>query len=514
MAIAGAGTRKDNTVFHPAPAFASPFEDALIEIRTAAAPPAKTGLRVTLVFEDRFPEGCGLSGAELAAFTASAKADGFKGQKDASYYAAGPRRLFLGLGKAKEADLERFRRCGQAAARRARDLKAADAVVTLPAGASKDQAGAAAEGAWLGLYRYTEAKGAPKPDASDPAKEPEFRLLTLVGGGRGSAEAVAERRLACEAVCLVRDLVNRGPSDKYPEKYARDIRALSKGVPGLDLTVLDKKAIAAWPMEGLLAVNRGSLHPPVFLHLRYRPSGKARRRVALVGKGITFDSGGLSLKPASSMLDMKCDMAGSATALALCLLAAKLRLPVEVHALAPVTENLPGGDALKIGDIVRYRNGRTAEILNTDAEGRIVLADALLYAETLKPDVILDFATLTGAAIVALGMNITAVLGDDRLCQRFVALGRAAGEAFWQLPMPESYRAHIDSKVADIKNIGNSGEAGTIAAAFYLKEFVSNPSWAHFDIAGPAFLKAEDGVNPAGGTGAAVRTVLEYLKTL
>ncbi|HTB34471.1 MAG TPA: M17 family metallopeptidase, partial [bacterium] len=200
--------------------------------------------------------------------------------------------------------------------------------------------------------------------------------------------------------------------------------------------------------------------------------------------------------------------------LALAILAAKLKLPVEVHACAPVTENLPGADAIKIGDIIRYKNGKTAEMLNTDAEGRVILADGLLYAESLKPDVILDFATLTGAAIVALGMNITAVLGDDGLCQKFTHLGKRSGEHFWQLPLPDFYHAHIESKLADIKNIGASGEAGTMAGAFYLKEFVSTKAWVHFDIAGPAFLKADEGVSPAGGTGIPVRTVLEWLKGL
>jgi leucyl aminopeptidase len=234
----------------------------------------------------------------------------------------------------------------------------------------------------------------------------------------------------------------------------------------------------------------------------------------LVGKGVTFDSGGLSLKPAGSMLDMKCDMAGSATVIALALLAAELKLPVEVHACAPVTENMPGADAIKIGDIIRYKNGKTAEMCNTDAEGRVILADGLLYGEALKPDVLLDFATLTGAAIAALGMNITAVLGDDKLCEKFKALGARTGESFWQLPLPDLYKKHIESKVADIKNVGSPGEAGTMAGAFYLKEFVSSKAWVHFDIAGPAFLKAEDGVSPAGGTGIPVRTVFEYLKSL
>ena len=484
----------------------------MIEIVTTPGPSKKEALCICLVFEESPLERCPCSDAALAAV---AKADGFSGQKDKSFYHPSPRRLFVGVGKRKEAGLEQFRRAGLQAARRARELRVEEALLHLPEGSGRERAAAVAEGAWLGLYKYTEAKGKPTAkDAEKKAKEPELRRLAILGAGKGAAEAVEERRLVCEAVVLVRDLVNRAPGEKYPAKYARDIVALAKGIPGLTATVLDRKRIEAWPMAGLLAVNQGSHNPPVFIHLHYKPRGKTRKSVALVGKGVTFDSGGLSLKPASSMLDMKCDMAGSATVLALAILAAKLKLPVEVHACAPVTENLPGADAIKIGDIIRYRNGRTAEMLNTDAEGRVILADGLLFAEELKPDVILDFATLTGAAIVALGMNITAVLGDDALCARFRALGERTGEAFWQLPLPESYRSHIESKVADIKNVGNSGEAGTMAGAFYLKEFVTTKAWVHFDIAGPAFLKGEDGVHPAGGTGIPVRTVYEYLKAL
>lgn len=471
----------------------------MIRIEIAASKPKNPGLDIQLVFED-------------AAVPAEAKADGFKGQKDKSFYLPGsPRRLWVGLGPKKDATLESFRRAGLAAARKARELKLEEAVLSLPGG-KRDEAGAVAEGAWLGLYKFEEAKG--KPAEPKKEKDPELKRLLLLNAGIGAEAVLAEKRLACEAVLLVRDLVNRGPSDKYPAKYAKDIAALAKGVKGLSLKVLDLAAIKKWPMAGLVAVNQGSHNPPVFVHLHYKPSGKARKRVALVGKGVTFDSGGLSLKPAGSMLDMKCDMAGSATVIALAILAAKLKLPVEIHACAPITENLPGGDAIKIGDIIRYKNGRTAEMLNTDAEGRVILADGLLYAEEQKPDVILDFATLTGAAIVALGMNITAVLGDDKLCEKFKSLGERTGESFWQLPLPADYRKHIESKVADIKNIGNSGEAGTMAGAFYLKEFVTTKAWVHFDIAGPAFLKSEDGVAPAGGTGIPVRTVLEYLKGL
>jgi leucyl aminopeptidase len=482
----------------------------LIEILTAPSSKAfKNPLHVTLVFEDG---SLAKAPGSDEAVAAAAKTDGFKGQKDKSFYLPIGRRLFIGLGSKKTSTPEIFRKAGLQAARRARDLNAEEAVVHLPDGADKDQAAAIAEGAWLGLYKFTEAKG--KPADAEGEKAPELKRLAFADAPKGAQALIEERQKVCEAVFLTRDLVNRASAEKYPEKYARDVQALAKGVPGLSLKVLDKKAIQAWPMAGLLAVNQGSQHPPVFLHLHYKPKGKARKRVALVGKGVTFDSGGLSLKPAGSMLDMKCDMAGSATVVSLALLAAKLELPVEIHAVAPVTENLPGADALKIGDIVRYQNGRTAEILNTDAEGRIILADALLYAESLQPDVILDFATLTGAAVVALGMNITALLGEDALCARFKSLGERTGEHFWQLPLPDIYHSHIESKVADIKNVGNSGEAGTIAGAMYLKEFVTSKNWVHFDIAGPAFLKSEDGVHPAGGTGIPVRTVYEYLKAL
>jgi leucyl aminopeptidase len=476
----------------------------LIRIDNAPSLPAKAPLQVFLV-----PEGAGLPETVASA----AKADGFKGQKEKAFYAPGsPRRLLLGLGEAKATDLEPYRRAGQAAARKARELKLEEAALQLPRGAGKDQAAAVAEGAWLGLYKFEEGKGKPQDDKKP--KDPQLKRLLIVGGGAGAEALIAERRAVCKAVILTRDLVNRGPSDKYPAKYARDVAKLAKGVPGLSCKVLDKRAIAAWPMAGLMAVNQGSHNPPVFIHLRYTPKGRARKRVVLVGKGVTFDSGGLSLKPAGSMLDMKCDMAGSATVIALALLAAELKLPVEVHACAPVTENMPGADAIKIGDIIRYKNGKTAEMCNTDAEGRVILADGLLYGESLKPDVILDFATLTGAAIAALGMNITAVLGDDKLCEKFKSLGGRTGESFWQLPLPDLYKKHIESKVADIKNVGSPGEAGTMAGAFYLKEFVSSKAWVHFDIAGPAFLKSEEGLNPAGGTGIPVRSVFEYLKSL
>jgi leucyl aminopeptidase len=476
----------------------------LIRIEAVPSLPTKAPLQVFLAAE---------GGALPEAVANAAKADGFKGKKEQAFYAPGqPRRLLLGLGEAKAVDLESYRRAGQAAARKARELKLEEAALQLPRGAGKEQAAAVAEGAWLGLYQFDEGKGKPQDDKKP--KDPQLKRLLLAGGGAGAEALIAEKRAVCKAVILTRDLVNRGPSDKYPAKYARDVAKLAQGVPGLSCKVLDKKAIAAWPMAGLMAVNQGSHNPPVFIHLRYTPKGRARKRVVLVGKGVTFDSGGLSLKPAGSMLDMKCDMAGSATVIALALLAAELKLPVEVHACAPVTENMPGADAIKIGDIIRYKNGKTAEMCNTDAEGRVILADGLLYGEALKPDVLLDFATLTGAAIAALGMNITAVLGDDKLCEKFKALGARTGESFWQLPLPDLYKKHIESKVADIKNVGSPGEAGTMAGAFYLKEFVSSKAWVHFDIAGPAFLKAEDGVSPAGGTGIPVRTVFEYLKSL
>jgi leucyl aminopeptidase len=490
----------------------------LTKIKTLApaSKPGKPALAIVFCAENEALER--LAYADAAA-EAAASADHFKGQKDKIFYLPGAskakRLLFYGLGKSADLDAEVLRRAGLAVARKARDLKLKEAVLALPKDYPKglneaEAAKALAEGIWLGLYRYNTYKAKPK-DASEQSKDPDFILLA---GSERSAKAVEQARIVCESVCLARDLVNCPPNDKYPQIMAAKAANIKKLGKHLSLKVLNKAKIKSLGMGGVIGVSQGSVHAPVFVHLHYKPA-RARRTVALVGKGVTFDSGGLSIKGASYMTDMKSDMAGGATVLCTTLAASRLNLPVEIHAIVPFVENMPSGTAFRVDDVLTFMNGKTAEIMNTDAEGRLILADALVYASRLKTDLILDFATLTGAAIVALGMNLTALMGDDKTIGKLKTAGEACGEGMWQLPLPKSYRSHIDSKIADIKNTGNSGEAGTISAALFLKEFVEGSQpWVHCDIAGPAFLKREEGVHPSGATGTPVRSIVEFLKTL
>ena len=301
----------------------------------------------------------------------------------------------------------------------------------------------------------------------------------------------------------MRDLVNEPAAVKTPTYLGDLAKALAKKLgtrAGLTVDVWDLARIKKEKLAGLLAVARGSREEPRLIQLHYKGAG-ARRHVALVGKGVTFDSGGLSLKPAKSMETMKIDMAGGATVLATMQALAKLQLPIEVSAFVPATENLPSSTAQKPGDIITYRNGKTVEVLNTDAEGRLILADALILATDRKPDSIIDLATLTGACMVALGLQVAGLFGNDRpLLERVAAAGRAAGEPLWELPLVADYREDIRSPVADIKNIGG-GFAGSITAALFLEHFVGECPWVHLDIAGPAFTEKALPYYPRGGYG-------------
>ncbi len=313
-------------------------------------------------------------------------------------------------------------------------------------------------------------------------------------------------------VVLARDLVNEPAAVKTPTFIADVAKKLGKEA-GISVEVWEPKRIAAENLAGLIAVARGSNEEPRFLRLRYEAKGatSATKRIALVGKGITFDSGGLSLKPAKSMETMKCDMAGAAAVLGTMIALGRLKLAVNVDAFIPISENLPGGKAQKPGDVIRFRNGKTVEVLNTDAEGRLVLADALTLAADLKPDAIIDLATLTGACMVALGTQVAGLFANDqKLADRLLAISAETGEPLWQLPLVAEYKDDIKSAVADLKNIGG-GHAGSITAALFLQEFVGSTPWVHLDIAGPAFLEKGLPYCPKGGTGFGVRTLLRYL---
>ena len=325
------------------------------------------------------------------------------------------------------------------------------------------------------------------------------------------AKAAREAEALGNAIRWVRDVGNTPGNDLGPEELAGEAKRLA-AAQGLRVKVLNKSDIEKEKMGGLLGVNAGSSRPPVFLVGEYEPNG-ARGTAVLVGKGITFDSGGISLKPAASMGEMKYDMMGAATVFA-CLAAAKaVRLPVRVVALAPVTENMPGGSATRPGDILRMRSGKTVEVDNTDAEGRLVLADALSYAERFRPDVIVDYATLTGAVQVALGSECAGLMSpDDGLATSLVEAGEATGERLWRLPVWDEYRENLKSEWADMKNTGGRA-AGTINGGVFLKEFVpTGVAWAHLDVAAVAHFEKEQSGWPAGASGFGVALTIEFLK--
>jgi len=360
-------------------------------------------------------------------------------------------------------------------------------------------AAAAVEGIGLGAYRYA---GAPKRNGAT-----RLERVVMVGA---TGDALRRGQVSVDAACLARDLVNTPPMELRPRDLAR---AATRAVRGTSATVdvWDERRIAAERLGGLIGVASGAAEPPRLIRMSYR-AGKGRPTVALIGKGITFDSGGLSLKPANGMMTMKDDMGGAAAVI--CALAALARLKVGVNVVGWVaaTENMPSGTAIHPGDVLTIRNGKTVEVLNTDAEGRLILADALSLAAEQKPDAMIDVATLTGAQRVALGGSIAAVMGNDRsLVSRVIDAGEAAGELYWELPLHAPYRKQLDSDVADIKNVTTGPGAGTITAGLFLHEFVEDIPWAHLDIASPAWAEADEAYIARGGTGFGTRTLIELV---
>ncbi|CAA9272002.1 MAG: Cytosol aminopeptidase PepA, partial [uncultured Blastococcus sp.] len=369
---------------------------------------------------------------------------------------------------------------------------------------------AVGEGALLGAYEFTAYKSV--LPAGRPTPPAEFTIV--VPDAAAAEEALRRVRAVADAVALVRDLVNTPPNDLFPaELAARGAAAGEKA--GLTAEILDEAELLAGGYGGILAVGQGSARKPRLLRLAYSGPG-ARKKVALVGKGITFDSGGLSIKPALKMEDMKSDMAGAAAVIATVCLVAQLRLPVDVVATVPIAENLPSGTAYRPADVVTFRNGKKAEITNTDAEGRVVLADAIARAAEDGPDVLLETSTLTGAQLVALGTRTAGVMGSDDLRDAVVAASERSGEGMWPMPLPQELRKGLDSPIADFVNANADRMGGMLVGAHFLAEFVPDDlPWAHIDIAGPSYnTGAPWGYTPKGGTGVPVRTLLATIEDL
>src|SRR5262245_45801040 len=423
---------------------------------------------------------------------------------------ASARLVVAGLGPRRSLTAETLRRAASAALRRARDLGARTVAVEvfgqrLP---DRQRAHAIVEGAILGTYTFDRYKR----EKTEKIVE-ELRVLAADRRAARDVEHGARRgEIFGRATWFARDLVNAPANDVHPTHLAEVAGEVAKE-GSLRLEIFDRAECARMGMGAFLGVAAGSEQPPQFIHLSYVPA-RPRKRVAVIGKGITFDAGGLDLKTAEGMLRMKDDMSGAAAVLAVMGALPRLAPPVEVHGLIAATENMPSGSALRPGDVLRAMNGTTIEVGNTDAEGRLTLADALCYArERIKPDEMIDLATLTGACVVALGPQCSGLMSNDfALARRLLVASEAAGERVWQLPLIEEYREGLKSEVADINNVGQRG-GGAITAALFLKEFAGELPWAHFDIAGPAFTERDTPLSPKGASGVAVRTLLTYLTT-
>ncbi|MGH9045288.1 MAG: leucyl aminopeptidase [Acidimicrobiales bacterium] len=436
-----------------------------------------------------------------------AATEGFAGKVGQTLRLSGsPRRVVIaGLGSSWRQDADAWRRAAAALVQAAGGL--GEAAVVVPAEAP---GAALAEGLSLATYTFDAYR-------SNPATTRLERVFVVCPEGRPVAlsDSIARGSCVADAVCFARDLVNTPPSDLDPECFAERVVEHLARRPDIVLEVWDRARIESERLGALLGVSRGSSKPPRVVIAHRAPSSprdSGTDHVVLVGKGITFDSGGLSLKTPEGMTTMKTDMSGAATVMAALCASSDLGIDIEVTAIAMVSENMPGPSALKPGDVLRTRSGTTIEVLNTDAEGRLVLSDGLTLARERNPSAIVDVATLTGAQIVALGRSMGALYSsDDTLAAQVTAAASLAGEPLWRMPLFHPYLEHLESDVADLKNIGLPLQAGSVVAALVLSKFVGDTPWAHLDIAGPARSAERSGYLSKGGTGFGVRTIVELL---
>lgn len=425
--------------------------------------------------------------------------------------------LVVGLGKPEEFNLNKIREISAKAIKRVKSLKA-KTVCTILHGAgiagldAFDCAQMIAEGSIIGDYEFTKYKSKKEDDENN--NKNEIELLEIVEFDASKLESIEKGlekgRIIADSLNFARNLVNEPPCETTPEKLAE----VASSLEGIECRIFDKNEIEKMEMGSFLAVAKGSSKPPRFIHMTYRPSGEIKKKIAVVGKGITFDSGGLDLKPAASMRQMKDDMSGSAITLAVMKALVLLKPDVEVHGIIAACENMPGCEAYKPGDILTAKNKKTIEVDNTDAEGRLTLADAICYANELKVDEIIDIATLTGACVVALGQIASGIMGNNQeLIEKLISSADKGGERFWQLPLYDEHKDDLKSDIADMKNAG-SRYAGASTAGIFLKEFVGETKWAHIDIAGPAFLEKEYKELSKGPSAAGMRAIINYILSI
>ena len=421
---------------------------------------------------------------------------------------------FTGLGEtSKSYDPENLRRAAGSAARELAGQSSA--TFALPA-STLAQISAVAEGAALGAYAFNEFKSSTKSDFKEPLEQ--IVIATKSTSDAAAKRALVRAEIIARNTAMVRDLINTPPSHLTPDSFCTRMKKLATPL-GLKVEILNEATLKNQGYGGIIGVGQGSANPPRLLHISYTPS-KARARYAFVGKGITFDTGGLALKPANGMEAMKSDMSGAAAVIGAIFAIAELKLPVAIDAWAPLAENMVSENATRPSDIISIYGGKTVEVLNPDAEGRLVLADAIVRAQEVAKkagglDGIIDVATLTGAQVVALGTRTSAVMTNDvEFSQQFLEASEKAGEAFWPMPLPEELRASLDSPVADLANIGDR-MGGMLVAGLFLKEFIEpDISWLHLDIAGPAYNESTPhGYTPVGGTGIALRSLVTLVES-
>lgn len=413
----------------------------------------------------------------------------------------GHRVLLVGLGKPDERDVEGVRGSGTIAIRRAREMHATTIALAPP---SSQDAMQFIEGALLGTYAFDRYISKKEGDFAG------FESITIIGAGKELEAAFVEARVLAESTNFARDLVNEIPNVLTPEAMASKSREIASKYH-LEITVMDENQLEKDGFNLIMAVGKGSVHPPRLIHMIYRPEGPVKKKLAFVGKGVTFDTGGYNLKPGSSMLAMHSDMGGAAAVMGAARAIGELRPKnVEVHFVIPTAENNIDGNAMKPQDIFRGYGKKTVEIQNTDAEGRLILADALAYIQEHKVDTIIDLATLTGACVVALGETTAGIFSDsDTLVSQLIDAGSTTGEDLWRLPLTKKLDKALDTHTADMRNVGPRW-GGAITAALFLKRWVNISEWAHIDLAGPAYTEKEGTTSPAGGTGFGVGTLVQF----